>query len=312
MHSVLSVALVMVLSGPAVLPTAATATGPTWLDWVINLRMQISQIVQVIADIREALAGAGTQWWREGLADVSHALAVSEVQPVLTSLMTTLEQLPRDLRRELQALIDRIAVQAAPSTDTDGTAETLRVAIAMDPRLREAERRSLSRQTATASALALSAAVQQASDQIATTLTRSTAAIDATQQAVADAQTLQRSVAGAQSSRALLQYLGEGLADLMRQQATFSGVISQQLAALSQQDALSARDLQLIISVLAQDALAQEQARRGQVAARQEALRLLAEGYSQSLFAVGGSLLDLQGRTPDRRRQLLEAISPTR
>jgi len=274
--------------------------------------MQIERVVEVISDIREAFAGTVNQWWQDGLLEVNHALTLADLQPVVNSVLTTLQRLPADLRKELQDLIDRIVIQTAPPESSGGTTDTMRIAIAMDPRLRAAELQSLGRQATTASAFALSSAAQKASDQIAVTLTRSTATVEAGQQAAVDAQTLESSAAGAQSSRALLQYLGEGLANLMRQQATFDGIISQQLAARSQQDALSTRDLQLIVSLLAHDALTQEQARRGQVAASQEALRLLAEGYSQSLFAVGTSLLDLQGGTNERRRQLLDAITPIR
>jgi len=282
------------------------------MDWVMQLRMQLDQIGQVIANIREALVTSITGWWRDDLSKVTHALALTDLQAVLDTLTATMAQLPAELRTNLGMLVNSVLEQTVPQWNTRSTVDSFRVAVAVDPRLREIERRSLGRQVTTASLVALSETVQQSTDQVAATLARSSTAVETAQQAMINAQTLQSSVAGAQSSRALLQYLGEGLADLMRQQAAVGGILSQHLVALSQQDALTTRDLQLVVSLLAQEALAQEQARRGQVAASQEGLRLLAEGYSQSLLAVGTSLLDLNSGSQDRRRRLLDAISPTR
>ncbi len=312
MASVLSVALVIALGGALPIASTAAVPGPSWMDWVMQLRMQLDQIGQVIANIREALVTSITGWWRDDLSKVTHALALTDLQAVLDTLTATMAQLPAELRTNLGMLVNSVLEQTVPQWNTRSTVDSFRVAVAVDPRLREIERRSLGRQVTTASLVALSETVQQSTDQVAATLARSSTAVETAQQAMINAQTLQSSVAGAQSSRALLQYLGEGLADLMRQQAAVGGILSQHLVALSQQDALTTRDLQLVVSLLAQEALAQEQARRGQVAASQEGLRLLAEGYSQSLLAVGTSLLDLNSGSQDRRRRLLDAISPTR
>jgi len=281
-------------------------------DRLIELRAQIDRIVRTITDIRDALATSVNEWWREGLAQLTHALGPGDLASIVETLTAVTTGLPPELRQELQGLTDRLLAQSVPDWDGESTADALRATVAVDPRFREAERRSVERQASAVSFVALTGAVQQATDQLAVTLAHSTAAAEALERAADDAEGLQSSVAGAQSSRALLQYLGEGLADLMRQHATANGLLAQQLTALSQQDALATRDLQLVVSLLAEDVLAQEQARRGQVAASQEALRLLADGYSQSLMAVGASLFDLYGGTQQRRSQVLNAITPTR
>lgn len=310
MDNLLPLLLVLALGGNLLAPAVAAPDG-SWVDWVVQLRIQIDRIVQVITGIRHALVASLNEWWREGLPQVAHALSLADLAPIIEQLTAITAELPVGLRSGLQALTDRLLTQAVRDRDPGSTADSMRVAVAADPRLREAERRSIGRQATAASLVALSGLVQQATDQVAATLAQSTATVEATQLAIANAQSLQSSVSGAQSSRALLQYLGEGIADLMRQDAAFGGILSQHLAALSQQDALATRDLEVIVSLLAQDVLVQEQARRGQVAASQEALRLLAESYSQSLLAVGSSLLDLQTGSPQRRRHVLDAITPT-
>ncbi len=282
----------------------------SWLDWIWQLRTQIDQLVLVIERIRDALATSVNGWWQQILPQVAHDLKLADLQPVLDMLRETMTQLPADLRRWFEALLARVQAQAIQVPEPGSTDDSFRRVVSLDPRLREAERHSVARQANAASFLALSELVQQSTDTIADKVAHSTATVHSAQQALRDADSLTRSVAGAQSSRALLQYLGEGLADLMRQNATLSGIVSQHLAALSQQEALSTRDLHIIVSLLAQDVLAQEQARRGQAAAAQEALRMLAEGYSQSLVAVGSSLLDLEGGSQLRRRQLIDAITP--
>lgn len=310
MHSALALALVLALGGNLFVPVAA-APGGSLVDQVMELRRQIDRMVRDITAIRDALVISISGWWSEALLQVTHALGPTDLAPVLETLAAVMAQLPPALRTGLQALTDRLLTQSVPDRDPGSTADSLRAAVAVDPRFREVERRSVGRQATAVSFIALTGAVQQATDQVAGALARSTATVEATQRAVEDAQTLQSSVAGAQSSRALLQYLGEGLADLMRQHSAFSGILAQHLTALSQQDALATRDLQLMVSLLAQDILVQEQARRGQVAARQEALRLLAEGYSNSLLAVGSSVLELHSGTQERRLQVLDAITPT-
>ncbi len=306
----LALTLVVAMTTTLVAPALPYLAGMSWLDWVWQLRIQLEQIVHVIAHLREALVTSVGGWWREILPQVAHELGLADLAPVLNTLETMMAHLPADLRSWLGALVQRLLAQAAEAPELGSTADSFRTAVTLDPRLREAERHSVARQANAASSLTLSELVQQSSDEIAATLAQSTAGVDATQQALRDADSLHTSVTGAQSSRALLQYLGEGLADLMRQNATMNALVSQHLSALSQQDALSTRDVQIVVSLLVQDVLAQEEARRGQAAASQEALRLLADGYSQSLVAVGSSLVDLQGGSQRRRHQLLDAITP--
>ncbi len=310
MHSALALALVIALGGTLVVPATSVPDG-SLADRVMELRMQIDRIVRDIAAIRDALVTSISGWWSEGLSQVTHALDPTDLAPILESLAAAMAQLPPELRTGLQGLTNRLLTLSVPDRDPGSTATSLRTAVAVDPRFREEERRSVGRQATAVSYVALTEAVQHATDQVADALAHSMATVEATGRAGEDAQSLQSNVAGAQSSRALLQYLGEGLADLMRQHSAFSGILAQHLTALSQQDALATRDLELVVSLLAQDILAQEQARHGQVAARQEALRLLAEGYSHSLFAVGSSLLELHSGTQERRHQVLDAITPT-
>ncbi len=313
MLSSLSLALVATVLGTLATPAMVTPSSSTpSSEWLLELRGQIEGIVQAINQLNEVFATSLSGWWRELLPQVAHELGGVELQPELETLGTMIAQLPADSSIWLRALYHRLLAQTKRVPAPESTTDSFRTVVALDPRFREAERQSIARQANTATLLGLSDMVQNATDKVAAELARSPAAVNAANLAMRDAESLQVRVAGAQSSRALLQYLGEGLADLMRQNASSGGIVSQQLGALSQQEALATRDLQIMASFLAQDIIVREQERRGQAAARAEALRMLAEGYSHSLIMVGSSLLDLEGGIQLRRRQIIDAITPAR
>lgn len=308
MRSAVTLAIVISMVLSLVSPALAQSGGG-WLGWLQQLRQWIDQVLRVVDRIRGIATSTGA-WWEYAVPQISTVLGRSEVDGVLSYLLSMAGRVPSTISGWIQALVNQILGQASSSPSPGTASESLKKVAELNPAIRRGERGSLGRQVQAVRLVAESEAVQNQTEEIANQLASSTATDDAAAAAMENADRLQQSVMDAQSSRALLQYLGEGIADLMRQQATFPTIIARHLAALSQQQALSNRELQLVVTALAQQLLDQERERRARALATQQALQSAAEGYAKSVESVGIALSDLQQTSSDRKRAIEEAITP--
>jgi hypothetical protein len=310
MRSVAAIVAVIVVVASVAPPAFAQSGSGSWLDWLGRLWQWLQNALQVVSRIRSAIDRSVGVWWENALPQVSTVLGTEEMGGVLQYLLSLASSLPGNVGRWVGRLYDWLVAQAGVRPPEGSAEDVYRRGVSAHPVRREVERQSLGRQVQAVRLVVESEATRQGSEEVAQQVVTSTVAQEAAASALERADVLQQSVQDAQSSRALLQYLGEGVADLMRQQATLVTVVVQNLQALNQQSAMTNREMQLVVTALAQQLLNQEREKQAKVRAMQEAARAVGEGYGKSIESIGRYLVGLQDTSGERMRKINEAITP--
>jgi hypothetical protein len=309
LHKVVSIALVVALVAGAAPP--ALASQGSWAGWVQQLLGWLNRVAEVVERIRSAVSHPVGVIWDFLASSGEWALGKAEYAvQAIEDLLSMAGRVPGSLAGWITALRDRILGQASREPPEGSPEANYRLATSMSPALQQMDRASTERQVQALRLVASSEAISGASEEVARDVQSSSVAADVAASSVESAERLRLSVQDAQSSRALLQYLGEGISDLMAQQGTLSAEISRTLSALAQQQALTNRELQLVVAALAQRLVNEEREKKAKVVGTQEALRAVSQGYSTSLAAVGEAVLDLRNSVGERRKVVEDAITP--
>lgn len=212
-------------------------------DWMedalasIAEQADLADLTTLFDDLDDALA-EGPVAFREAISEAVAAIRLSN-------------------RTERQNPVDLINMIEAGEINTYSVLYD--IAVQTNPNVVAAEGIMNARQDNLLESRAEAAAVHELNTQLAEQIATSTSMQDAVAQVLepsigglggGDAAQLDDAARTAVSSRAAIQVMTEGLADLMRQQATFSGYLSDSLRVLTQQQVMTTWELQLAINTL--------------------------------------------------------------
>ena len=211
-------------------------------------------------------------WMEDALASIAQQADLGELTALFDSLDEALTEGPLAFREAIADVVASLRLsnrleRPAPSALIDMIEEgeihdysvLYDIAVQANPNAVAAEGILSARQDNLLTSRAEAAAVHELNTQLAEQVATSTSMQDAVAQVLepsigglggGDAAQLDDAARTAVSSRAAIQVMTEGLADLMRQQATFSGYLSDSLRVLSQQQVMTTWELQLAINTL--------------------------------------------------------------
>jgi hypothetical protein len=245
------------------------APGLEWLcrarDLYERVRATLEAIESQVGDFAGELESS---WFRDTLSGTALGSAPGELTRILGELDAAVAHGPQFFREALRRAVEaaRRAVHLAPKA-APGTPEWWRErAVDGNPATALADAVSNARRDEATVRQGEAVAAQRLSQELADRVAKSTTASDTAEAVLApslggvgggSAARLEDAARTAVSSRAGIQVLTEGLADLMRQDASFSASRDAQLKVLVQQQALTNWQLQLVASSLSKQLEAQ-------------------------------------------------------
>ena len=247
-------------------------------EWICKAGDLANQVDDLITNFHEEFVDFGRElfdgWIEDALASIAENTGLDELNGYFDQLDTALTEGPRafreavskvigDLRlsnrlkrQDPQVLIERLK---DPNRELRNYSDLYDIAVQTNPNAVAADGMLNSRQDQLLETRAEAAAVHDLNTKLAEQVADATKMQDAAAQVLApsvggvgggDAARLEDAARTAVSSRAAIQTLTEGMANLMRQQATFSGDISENLRVLTQQQVMTTWELQLAINTL--------------------------------------------------------------
>jgi hypothetical protein len=290
-------------------------------EWLCRAGALARQVEETLRAFREDFIGFGRDlldgWLEDALSAVAQGVGLSELEDVFGALDVALAAGPVALREAVsRALADLRRSNHAARQDVGTLIVGLRsgevrddghlydLAVQANPNAAAAEGILNARQDRLVETRAEAAAVHEMNTRLAEQVATETAMQDAVAQVLApsiggmgggDAARLDDAARTAVSSRAAIQVLTEGLADLMRHQATFSGYLSDSLRVLAQQQVMTTWELHLAIQALTEQMNQDVIRRKAEIEAHlaqeydaglelAEALRSVAGGASSTLL----------------------------
>lgn len=203
----------------------------------------------------EDLYGEATGWLKDSLASVSMGVEAEQVEAAFADIEQAIKEGPSALREATRASVrtltrQRYANQNAPANSPDGRFIEMTRTL---PNVAAAEVVSAVEQEETAALKAEAASVTETSWKLGAVAQQNTAATDTAMTILApggDADTLEDDVNTAVSTRAAVQALTEGVADMMRHNATFESNLAESIKLLAQQQVMTNWELQLTVQAL--------------------------------------------------------------
>lgn len=277
-------------------------------EWICRAGDLASEIEETLRTLHEDLVGFGRElfedWIENALATIAQKTGLGDLGAVFASLEAALAEGPAAFREAVEGAVAdlRLSNRAARrgpaelmATLTEGEIDDYGVlydiAVQTNPNLAAAEGIMDARQDQLLTTRAEAAAVHEQNTQLAERVASSTTMQDAVAQVLepslgglggGDAARLDDAARTAVSSRAAIQVMTEGIANLMRQQATFSGHLSENLRVLAQQQAMTTWELQLAINALTEQMNAEIARERAEIEAH------LAGEYDAGLELAAG------------------------
>lgn len=247
-------------------------------EWICKAGDLANQVGELITGFHEDFVGFGRDlfdaWIEDALASIAENTGLAELNGYFGQLDAALADGPRAFREAVskvigelrlsnrlnrqnpQALIERLK---DPDRELRNYSDLYDIAVQTNPNAVAADGMLNSRQDQLLETRAEASAVHDLNTKLAQQVADATKMRDAAAQVLApsvggagggDAAQLADAARTAVSSRAAIQVLTEGLANLMRQQATFSSDISENLRVLTQQQVMTTWELQLAINTL--------------------------------------------------------------
>ena len=247
-------------------------------EWICKAGDLANQVDDLITNFHEEFVDFGRElfdgWIEDALASIAENTGLDELNGYFDQLDTALTEGPRAFREAVskvigdlrlsnrlkrqnpQILIERLK---DPNRELRNYGDLYDIAVQTNPNAVAADGMLNSRQDQLLETRAEAAAVHDLNTKLAEQVADATKMQDAAAQVLApsvgglrggDAAQLEDAARTAVSSRAAIQILTEGMANLMRQQATFSGDISENLRVLTQQQVMTTWELQLAINTL--------------------------------------------------------------
>jgi len=244
-----------------------------WIGYALSLAEQLQGLMDEfhgeITGMGEDLYGEATGWLKDSLASVSMGVDVAQVEAAFADIEQAIKEGPSALREATRASVrtltkQRYAGQNAPANSIDGRFDEMTRTL---PNVATAEVVSAVEQEETAALKAEAASVTETSWKLGAVAQQNTAATDTATTILApggDADTLEDDVNTAVSTRAAVQALTEGVADMMRHNATFESNLAESIKILAQQQVMTNWELQLTVQSLLderENKIAEERAR---------------------------------------------------
>ena len=292
-------------------------------EWICKAGDLAEDINEILESFHEDFTVFGQSlfddWMEDALASIAQGADLGELTALFDSLDEALTEGPLAFREAISDAIaslrlsnrlDRQSPAALMNMLEEGEIHDYSVlydiAVQASPNAVAAEGILSARQDTLLTSRAEAAAVHELNTQLAEQVATSTSMQDAVAQVLepslgglggGDAAQLDDAARTAVSSRAAIQVMTEGLADLMRQQATFSGYLSDTLRVLSQQQVMTTWEIHLAVNTLTEQMnseIARDKAAiEAQLAKDYDAGLELAEAFSSVASSTAGSL------TPD-------------
>jgi hypothetical protein len=274
--------------------TLCDVLGLQWACWIMEVFNRVKTFWQNIhATLRKATDKSLKAWWWHSLTSVANLLRPGDVAETTGYLRSIKDFLPSDIGDLVEALAKNIDRYTQPNLPEKSPDMLTRKVVDKMPEMLAGATVSMHRQAHYQRAIGEAESAQRRSEQVAKELAQSKSLRDATLQALRDADRLQTNVQNAESSRSVLQYIGEGLADQMRHHATYTAQLVDHLRGLAQQNIMTARELQLVATILARKAIEEEQAAQGAVAGLMGQMYARGEMDTIGLRALGEGLVKL-------------------
>jgi FtsZ-binding cell division protein ZapB len=274
-------------------------------EWVCHALQLPGQVESLLGSFHGDMANFGRGlldgWLRDAMATLGARIDSQQLEQIVNRVSSVIGQGPGELRRAIEQAVGELHLSnllapRSPRYSPDWWGEQAELA---NPNLMVAGELARAQQERALVVQTEAAAVQEANLQLAREVQEATAAREAVArvtlpQAGAAAQ-LESRARTATSTRAAIVHLTEGLAELMRQEAVFSGTIIEHLRILSQQQVKTTWQLQLAVNTLTEQMSAEAQAR--QAALQQRVRTAYSEGqqFAQTIEAVGGRLTPVMG-----------------
>ena len=289
-------------------------------EWICKAGDLANNIDEFLRGIHEDFVGFGRElfddWIEDALATIAEKFGLSDLNNLFDDLDRALSEGPAKFREAIRdAVADlRLSNRAARKDPVELIEEIKKgevndygvlydIAVQTNPNIVTAEGIINARQDQLLETRAEAAAVHELNTKLAEEVADSSTMQDAVAQVLqpsigglkgGDAAQLDDAARTAVSSRAAIQVMTEGIADLMRQQATFSGNLSDSLRVLAQQQVMTTWELQLAIATLTEQMnaeVAKEKAAIEAQLAREydagielaESMATMAEGTAASL-----------------------------
>ncbi len=248
-------------------------------------------------------------WFSDSLRTLGANLPGAAIDGALQELQNAITEGPDVFRAKVREVMDelRLSNRSAPRAPENTPDWWLEQATRANPNLAVGEARNEQRIAELATMNAEAHAAHAMNEALAKEVSESTASRDAMTAVLGlptvsgvpnpnpgTANKLEEKAKLANSTRTALVYLTEGLADLMRQDAAFSGATIEHLRVLSQQQVLTTWQLQHAVSVLVSEQerqIARERARlQTRLAQQSELGRQMGETLSGVAQGVSGVL----------------------
>lgn len=269
-------------------------------EWVCHALQLPGQVEGLMGSFHGDMANFGRQllnsWLRDAVGTLGARIDSQQLAAVVDQLSLAITQGPAQLRQAIEQAVgdlrlSNLLAPRSPQHSPDWWGEQAEL---VNPNLAIAGEVIRRRQEQAVIVQTEAAAVQEANLQLAREVQEATAAREAVArvtlpQAGAAAQ-LESRARTATSTRAAIVHLTEGIAELMRQEAVFSGTIIEHLRVLSQQQVKTTWQLQLAVNALTEELSAEAQ--RNQAAMQQRIRTAYSEGerLGQTFRSVGQQL----------------------
>jgi hypothetical protein len=288
-------------------------------EWICYASDLIQKVEATLTTFHEELGALGGEvlrpWLQDAFASVADEVGAGELEGVFADLERVLTEGPGAFRQAVEDAVDRVLAlrdsKAPPPGSPDARIETAfnhPNLAAGETILRAQEKRALT-------ARAEAAAAHDLNAQLAGEVAASTGAQDAVARILepsvgglggGDAAQLEDAVRTATSTRAALQALTEGVADMMRHEAVLSGTMVEHLRTLSQQQVMTTWELQLAVNTLVEQREAEIAEERAALQAQIDASYEAGEEIGQAISSLAGAAATTM--TPDTESLSLGAL----
>lgn len=306
--------------------TACTTVGGTGgFEWICTAGQLVNNVEELVTSLHGDMAAFAQDlfesWFSDALSTLGSKLGGAEIDAALQELNDAIAEGPAAFQAKLREVVNalQLANFLAPDPPKNSPDWWFGRATRSNPTLTigEAENKIAEKHLIIAEGEARAA--HKMNEALARGVSESTASREAMAAVLGmpsvpgvpnpnegTAAELEERARLANSTRTALVYLSEGLADLMRQEAAFSGVIVEHLRVLSQQKVMTTWQLQHVVSTLVREqerAIAEARARLELHIARQyeegrtmgQALSGIAQGIVTTLDADTSSLESVFG-----------------
>lgn len=262
------------------------------VDWICYVGRLPLDAHDLLDGLHNELAEFGKElledWLADALSTVGNRVDASEIETALDHVRDAMREGPRELRAAVRDAVEQMFVSNmnAPRAADFSPAWWGEEARRQNPNIAMSEMHAEKRRLRAAEARTEAAMAHEASLELA----EQVGDAQGTQEAVMEvlrpevpggpnpgtAAQLEDRARTATSTRAAIQALSEGIADLMRQDAVFSGAMIEHLRVLSQQQVYTTWQLQLAVNSLTEQL--EDEVSKRQFALRQRISRAYLEG----------------------------------